>query len=615
MRTLIIGLDAFDPDIFERLFNQGRMEGLRKYEKEGGYARFTVSNPSQSEVSWTSIATGLNPGEHGIFDFVHRDPKNYSLYVSLLPTKNGFAGRQFVPPFSAKTIFDQAIQKGYPSTSLWWPATFPAKLSSPVQTIPGLGTPDIHGKLGVGILFSTDQVLLGEKLKTTIELLQQRENGIYFGHLSGPSLKKIGGLQETSLELKLELLDDKRTQLSINEKVIQLEDGKWSPIIELTFKYGYFFKLKALTRVIISSRKPDIKLYFLPLQLHPFSSPWPYSTPRSFIKKTWHACGPFLTLGWPQDTVGLEEGCISDNQFLDLCDSIYESRRKVLWHHLQNFQEGLLSIVFDSLDRIQHMFWRQQPDVIERWYLMLDALVSQVGEYLDRPNAEPTKLIIVSDHGFTDFDYKVDLNRWLIEHGYMTSQEPVPSGDLNKVDWSKTQAYAIGLNSLYLNLTGREGQGIINTEQEGITTQKLRDDLLNWRGPNNRQVIKEVYINNEAINGSLANYGPDLLIGYSPGFRASSTTGLGEWGDSTIEINKDHWSGDHCIDPATVPGVIFSNQDMREFPNPSYLDIPELTLGEKMLTNGSISSPPPFDGGGDEDDEIIKERLKGLGYL
>src|SRR5690554_622011 len=104
MHTLILGLDAFDPHIFERLHEQGRLPTLGKYVGSGGYARFGVSNPPQSEVSWTSIATGLNPGGHGLFDFVHRDPATYRVHASLLPTKKGLAGTQFVRPYNARTL-------------------------------------------------------------------------------------------------------------------------------------------------------------------------------------------------------------------------------------------------------------------------------------------------------------------------------------------------------------------------------------------------------------------------------------------------------------------------------------------------------------------------------
>src|SRR3990170_4580092 len=124
MRTIIIGLDAFDPGVFERLVDQGRLPNLSSFLEKKGYSHFSVANPAQSEVSWTSIATGLNPGGHGIFDFVHRDPVSYTPYVSLLPTKSGLTGTQFVPPFSARSIFDQAVRQGYAAASLGWGGAF-----------------------------------------------------------------------------------------------------------------------------------------------------------------------------------------------------------------------------------------------------------------------------------------------------------------------------------------------------------------------------------------------------------------------------------------------------------------------------------------------------------
>ena len=84
MHTLIIGMDAFDPGIVERMFEAGKLPHLNELARKDGYSRFAVANPPQSEISWTSIATGLNPGGHGMFDFVHRDPASYALNVSLL---------------------------------------------------------------------------------------------------------------------------------------------------------------------------------------------------------------------------------------------------------------------------------------------------------------------------------------------------------------------------------------------------------------------------------------------------------------------------------------------------------------------------------------------------
>ena len=156
MKTLILGFDSFDPAVFEEMAGKNQLPNFEKFIQQGGYSKLEVCSPPQTEVSWTSIATGADPGGHGIFDFVHRDPATYTPYVSILPMRKSALGEQFVPPYTAKTFFEEAADMGYPATALWWPAMFPARPDVPVNTLPGLGTPDIRGQLGVGTLFSTE---------------------------------------------------------------------------------------------------------------------------------------------------------------------------------------------------------------------------------------------------------------------------------------------------------------------------------------------------------------------------------------------------------------------------------------------------------------------------
>jgi predicted AlkP superfamily phosphohydrolase/phosphomutase len=612
MRTLILGFDAFDPTVFERLVRQGRMPHLAKYVDLGGYAHFSVANPPQSEVSWTSIATGLNPAEHGIFDFVHRNPKTYTPTVSLLPTKNGLAGTQFIPPHNANTIFDYAIRQGYPAKVLWWPATFPARPESPVQTLPGLGTPDILGKLGVGTLFTSYDGSSSEKGKTRIAVLRQEAKGRFSSVLKGPIRKKGSNSQESGVEIEIDLIDERLAQLRIGNQSLELALGEWSPILEVEFRLGILFKVHAITRVILTEISPQVRIYSLPLQIHPLKSPWRYATPQGFVKRTWHQCGPFLTIGWPQDTTALEEGCIDDGQFLDLCDSIFGTRETILLYHLQNFTEGIIASVFDSLDRIQHMFWRDRQDIIEAWYIKLDSMVGRVESALEKQGGNHTHIVIVSDHGFAAFDFKVHLNRWLIDKGYLTVEKSKSIGNLRGVDWSRSRAYAIGLNSIYLNLSGREREGIVEVEDVLSFTKKICNDLNSWMGPDGRPVVQQAYPRDQALIGSLSAYGPDILVGYSPGYRASQQTGLGEWVADILEPNVDHWGADHCIDPQSVPGVLFSNRGLRELSSPSYTDFPKLILGKDFI---SKSSSPPPDYGDKEDQEAVEERLRSLGYL
>jgi predicted AlkP superfamily phosphohydrolase/phosphomutase len=612
MRTLILGLDAFDPTIFEGLANQGKLPHLGQYIQIGGYSRFGVANPSQSEVSWTSIATGLNPGGHGIFDFVHRDPATYSLYPSLLPTRHSLGGTQFVPPFTARTIFDQAASQGYPATSMWWPATFPARLESPVRTLPGLGTPDIQGKLGVGTLFTTELSEPKQVGKTPHEPLRSIGKDRFAGVLKGPKQQTRGGVQSSSLDFSLEKLGDSSARLKIGPSAFDLTVGTWSPIFEVSFQLGRFVTIQALARVTLGQVHPDLRIYFLPLQLHPLHSPWHYATPGGFVKETWKASGPFLTLGWPQDTTGLEDGCITDDQFLSLCDSIDRTRETVLMQHLGSFNEGLMGIVFDSLDRVQHMFWRDRPDVIEDWYIKLDALVGRVEDRLRLSSTrERTRLVVVSDHGFARFDHKVHLNRWLLEQGLLSAPEPNGAGKFQDVEWNKTQAYAIGLNSLYMNLAGREAKGCVDLREKESLEIQIQKKLLNWPGPNGNTVVREVWRRDQVFEGTLSGFAPDLIVGFAPGFRASQENGLGQWLEHSVLPNHDHWGADHCIDPNCVPGVIFSDSGLDGFPNPTYRDIPALTIGAAPDPNRA-TTPAPYS---EEDQDIVEERLRSLGYL
>ena len=611
MKTILVGFDAFDPFFFERLHAEGKTPHLSKFVDRKGYSPFRVTNPPQSEVSWTSIATGLNPGGHGLFDFVHRNPETYGLFVSLLPTKSGLMGTQFASPYNAETIFDAAVKDGYPATSLWWPATFPARLQSPVRTIPGLGTPDIFGQLGVGISYSVEPIADEDQLKTRTSRLKVTDVDVYQGTLDGPTQQGRSGTKKAEVDFSLSIINDSTAKFMIGKQVVDLHLGRWSDVIEINFKLGFLVNLKIVTRVIVTRFNPDPVLYFLPLQIHPLSSPWPYGTPKGMLKDIWKNQTSFLTLGWPQDTTALEEGFIDDAQFLDLCDQIFNQRERIFMHQIDTFREGVLAGVFDSLDRVQHMFWKNRPDIIEAWYIKLDAFAGRIQQKLEsKLDNEKMNLLFVSDHGFQDFDYKVHLNQWLIEHGYLSLKSEATAKNLSGVDWSRTQAYAIGLNSLYLNLKDREGEGVISQDQKTGALEKLRSDLLKWKGPDHGNVIQNLLANEEAFEGPLADYGPDLVVGYAPRFRASSETGLGGWDKTSIEENQDHWEADHCIDANAVPGVLFSNRGLENFPSPSYADIPAMTIG-KQLSPGKAVAPV----GSDEDQATLEERLKGLGYL
>ncbi len=605
MKTLLLGFDSFDPAVFEELAGQNQLPNFERFMTQGGYSKLEVCSPPQTEVSWTSIATGTDPGGHGIFDFVHRDPATYIPYVSILPTRQSAVGEQFVPPYTAKTFFEEAAEMGYPATALWWPAMFPARPERPVMTLPGLGTPDIRGQLGVGTLFSTDDEI---KNKTLVTKLVPAGKDRFAASLTGPQTQGRDGPRTIDLPFLLDVIDDHTVRLTIEKKQIELNLNQWSDIIELRFKAGMLFNVHAITRFILTSLQGVVRVYSLPLQIHPLHSTGHYSSSGAFAKKLWNEVGPYLTLGWPQDTTGLEEGCITDDQFLDLCQRIFDTRIQILFCLMKDFREGVLASIFDDLDRIQHMFFHDRKDVVYDWYRRLDGFVGEVSQQVDQWNGKHNYLIM-SDHGFSDFTNKVHVNRWLLENHYLHMKNG--GDDLGGVDWSCTKAYSVGLNSVYLNVIGREGQGIISSDKLENLLDEIKTKLLHWKDPAGHSIVQRVRLKHETYSGPYTRFGPDLVVGYAPGYRASAETGLGKVPAVALEPNTDHWGADHCMDADVVPGVLFANRDLRDFGTISFRDIPFLAIG-KHLDQSHLKPPSQAAGEGQKD---VEERLKGLGYL
>jgi predicted AlkP superfamily phosphohydrolase/phosphomutase len=258
------------------------------------------------------------------------------------------------------------------------------------------------------------------------------------------------------------------------------------------------------------------------------------------------------------------------------------------------------------------MFWHSQIEIVEGWYEKFDGFVGKVEEHLaQKTTVKDAQLIIISDHGFDKVSYKVHVNRWLVEQGYLTPSKDSDKASLRNVDWSQSRAYAIGLNSIYLNQSGREGIGVVSPAERADTLKRLEKVLLRWKGPDGQPVVISVGIQEEIYTGPLGEYGPDIVVGYAPGYRASAETGLGEWRKETIEKNEDHWGADHCFDAGSVPGVLFSNKGLEKLDVPTYRDIPALALGQAFQSGATSVAPSHTD----EDEDVVQERLKDLGYL
>jgi predicted AlkP superfamily phosphohydrolase/phosphomutase len=332
---------------------------------------------------------------------------------------------------------------------------------------------------------------------------------------------------------------------------------------------------------------PHFELYVSPIHIDPEHPSLPISHPFIYSVYLAKLIGPYGTLGLAEDTWALNEGAIDEEAFLKQAYLLYEEREKMLFKVLERTPNGLCACVFDTTDRVQHMFFRcLDPDhpsnrgketekyrnVIRDLYVRMDGLMGRLLQVID----EKTLLLVISDHGFTQFKRGLNLNTWLRDNGYLFLEEGRgESGDwLKGVDWGRTKAFALGLTGVFINRKGREAKGIVDEGKPlAALRQELSRKLTGLVDPETGQTaIRSVVETETAFAGPYTYDAPDLLVGYNAGYRTSWDGAMGRVTRAQFEDNTRHWSGDHCVDPALVPGVLFSSRKIRR-DDPGLTDI------------------------------------------
>ena len=579
-RTVVVGFDGFDPVLAERWMDEGRLPNFAALREHGHYQRLQTSNPPQSPVAWSSFATGLNPGGHGIFDFLRRAPDSYAIDFSIaeqdppshvlplfgyrIPLSEGeLRNRRQGTPF-----WLDGERQGQRATVLRVPVTYPP---DPVtHMLSGMGVPDLLGTQGTYTLLATRRIAAADN-GGRIVLAPVDDDGIVRAVLEGPAHPFKADAEPLSVPLELRGNSSEAT-LTLDGTTHALHVGKWSDWISVRFGMGIFGSVPGMFRAYLSEGFPRPLLYISPLQADPRDSALPISAPASYAPELAARIGNFHTLGMPEETWALNQGHLGEAAWLDMVKTTLAEGEAMLYDALDRHDSELVIEVFVQPDRVSHMFWRgldpnhpahaQSSDVARNAIPWIYAEADRVlGEVRKRLGADD-RLIVLSDHGFASYRRSVHLNRWLVDHGYLFLK---PGADANQplfaaVDWSRSRAYALGLNGIFINRKGREPEGIVAAESVASLKQELIAALADIQDPADQAaMVRKVYDADAIYSGDHANDAPDLVVGYEPGYRASWQTSLGATPPLLVEDNLQNWSGDHCIDPDAVPGVLFTS--------------------------------------------------------
>ncbi len=572
-----------DPGFVERHWSA--LPNLARLRSEGQFSRLGTTTPPQSPVAWSTFITGLEPAQHGMFDFVHRDPRTLQPFSSMSRTEEPRwtlpIGPYLLPLSGSRVIslrrgtpFWQSLHdRGIPVTVLRMPTNYPPVAAG--TALSGMGTPDLRGTLGTFSFYTDDP----EELSRSVSGGRIVKVHLDAGHAVLPVEGSPNPLRKdqpyTSVNLTVDVDHDAAVaRFSLGDEAAILREGEWSDWMTAKFPLiPHVSSVHGMFRIFAKELHPGFQLYLSPVNIDPVSPALPIAAPSNWARTVARETGRFTTLGIGEDTSALRQQVFNLTEFRSQTRLVFEEERNLLRYSLRHFTSGLLFFYFSSIDQNSHMLWgRHEPELLEV-YREIDECIGEV-----RRASPSAQLIVLSDHGFTTFDRAVHLNTWLKDRGFLAlTGQPGDDTNLTSVDWPSTEAYAIGLNGLYLNRKGREAHGVIAPgEQSHALIANLREQLLAWRDPSNgRQIVESVY--EERPSQQNAEVAPDLIIGYGRGYRASWQTALGGTAPQEIEDNTDAWIADHCINPADVPGVLFTSCPMK-FNHPRLQDVTALIL-------------------------------------
>jgi len=562
-RVIVLGVDGMDPQFVQEHWSD--LPHLDRLRRQGDFRPLATTTPPQSPVAWASFITGMDPDGHGLYDFVHRDPATYLPYSSITraedPKQSLSLGPYLFPLSKGRvvslrhgTAFWQILADHHiPVTVIKMPTNYPP---IPVgKAISGMGTTDLLGTFGTFTFYTDDPEEISRSVSggRIVKVTTFQNHTVL--EVQGPanSLRKDHRTSSADLTVDIDP-QSPAARLSAGGSEAVVREGEWSPWLRAEFSLiPHLVNATGMFRVYAKRLHPRFELYVSPVNIDPDEPELPISVPAGYSREIARATGSFFTQGISEDTAALRQGVFSMAEFLSQSRLVFEDERKLLRYALGQFHDGLLFVYFSSIDQNSHMLWGKHMAEVLETYRAVDAVI---GEVLD--NARGADIVILSDHGFTTFDRAVNLNTWLAKSGYMAlasgpGDDEVPFA---RVVWPKTQAYALGLNGLYLNLAGREKQGIVRPDAESRAVLKqISADLLAFRD-NGKTVVESVYA------PPRSEVAPDLIVGYARGYRGSWQTALGGAPESVVEDNEDAWIGDHCINAADVPGVLFSTRKL-----------------------------------------------------
>jgi len=630
-RVVVLGIDGLDPELLAETIERypEHMPNFRKLIAEGdGIQSLGTSIPPQSPVAWSNFITGLDPGGHGIFDFIHRDtvtraPAASTVKVGQMDNLGLFGDWKLPmggdsPSNRSGEAFWVTLANHGVAADVWrMPINFPVEPALGLS-FPGMMTPALDSAYGEYTIFTTNP-----PVKTSMsggEYRAVREfSGVIDTFLTGPPNQfKVG---DPASQAAITIYVDHESQsvaIDTGVDVIVMEPGEWSDFAHVNFDMlpMGMMGIGGVVRFYLRSIDPELELYASPVNIDPEAPAMPVSEPDTASADLAELIGVYYTQGMAEEVNALKDDALTDLEFMQQAELVYDERVRMMDaaidRYIDDAEGGFLFFYYSTVDLCCHMVWRLSDeghpqfeqmkglaaedssawsgregstwnDVVHDLYIKMDPILGRLRERV----GEDTLIFVMSDHGFAPFSRKFSLNRWLYDEGYLVLKEgfapELPKSDpeysqvfiMNSVDWSKTRAYGMGFNGLYLNLAGREldneateedESGIVQAGEKRALLEEIKAKLEAIRDPKDgTQVIFTADITEDVYNGPRLPEAPDIQVGFNYGYGNSDAASTGRVPNKVLEDNLGGtFNGNHLMASEVVKGTLLTNAPVQD---------------------------------------------------
>lgn len=637
-RVVVFGVDGLDPEMLQERIDRGIMPNFARLQGQGATLQsLQTSWPPQSPVAWSNFISGVNPGKHGLYDFIHVNRDNYSIESSMVETDDvgmslslfGYdlplTGGESRSTRQFPAFWEVMSEEGIPVYVHRMPAAYPLTESEAV-VFPDMGTPDLVGALsGVAYLFTENDkqsARVSDSYRVEKINLKRRNLNLWkaSSRIYGPSdtLVNVDDLkeqQDTALanndfaeanrianEIRraqetftpIELMVDQTGEepvlaINIDGSYATAKLGEWSAWTPIEFSMlGGLVPVPGYTRFRFVSENP-FEVYAVPVQFDPWAPVSPISTPDDAAADLADAIGPYFTQGFADAYKAYKGGVLDTSGFINESDMVLEERIKMMHYGLDQIDNtgGLLFLYTGSLDMRCHMLWHTSDE--------LHPHQEEHGEYLGVPYEEQIDRVYTQvDSMLGELVARVSLmeEKWgeeieiivMSDHGFAPFRRK-----MHVNDWLVDEGYLV-LKSGYdktssLGLAGEE----IDWEQSRAYAVGFNGIILNRIGREPSGIVKESEAENllEEIAGKLYNLKDGetkIFTSIKKAREVFNGPMLDYAPDLQLGFNVGYGASDECATGAiTGEGVIVDN-DSRW--SGSHLMDPELVRGVIFSVQG-----------------------------